>query len=278
MTRVRRPERPKITLKGPRQLAAMEAAGRVVALVHARIRAAVAPGVSLLELDAIAAETIREAGAQPSFLGHHGFPGHICASVNEVVVHGIPDGRRLRPGDIVAIDVGAIVDGYHGDSAWTYPVGEVAPEVDRLLADTEAALGAAIAAARAGNRLGAIGHAVERFARPRGYGVVEGYGGHGIGREMWEDPHIPNQGDPATGVTLRPGMTLAIEPMLTLGGAATELRGDGWTVATADGSWSAHFEHTVAVTDDAPPRLLTADTASGATGRGLTERPLAGVN
>ncbi len=248
----------------------------MVALVHARIAAAVAPGVTPRDLDVLAADTMRESGARPSFLGHHGFPGHICASVNDAVVHGIPDYRPLRDGDIISVDVGAIVGGFHGDAAWTYPVGDVSPDVARLLADTRAALMAAIAAAVPGNRLGAIGHAVERYARPRGYGVVEGYGGHGIGREMWEDPHVPNLGDPATGVTLRAGMTLAIEPMLTLGSPATRVLGDNWTVVTSDGSPAAHFEHTVAIGDGAP-ELLTVGVGEMAPA-GLTERPIAVVN
>jgi methionyl aminopeptidase len=249
-----------ITIKNPSEIGVMREAGRVVALVHARLQEAIVPGVTTGELDDIAREVIHANGALGSFFGHHGFPGHICASVNEEIVHGIPGTRVLRDGDIIAVDVGAIVRGFHGDSAWTYAVGTVRPEVKQLLVDTEAALYQAIDAARAGNRLGAIGRAVEDFARPKGYGIVEGYGGHGIGRDMWEDPHIPNQGDPNRGVMLRPGMTLAIEPMLNLGSKDTRVLEDDWTVVTADGSWSAHFEHTVVVTADEPeiltPRLV----------------------
>jgi methionyl aminopeptidase len=252
------PERKRtpITIKNPTEIGWMREAGRVVAQVHARIRAAVAPGVRVSELDEIARETIAAAGARSSFLGHHGFPGYICASVNEQIVHGIPNRRVLRDGDIVSVDVGAIVNGYHGDSAWTYAVGTVAPEVQQLLLDTEAALYRGIDAARVGNRLGAIGNAIERFAAPRGYGIVQGYGGHGIGRQMWEDPHVPNHGDPNHGVRLRVGMTLAIEPMLNLGTRETILLGDAWTVVTADGAWSAHFEHTVVITAE-EPEILT---------------------
>lgn len=270
----RRGPKPRITLKNPAQLELMREAGRVVARVHQRIAELVAPGVTPLDLDAVAREVIAQAGARSSFLGHQGFPRHICASVNEAIVHGIPDGRVLREGDIVSVDVGAVVDGFHGDAARTYPVGAVAPDIVRLLAATETALGRALDAATAGNRLGAIGHEVAAVAGALGYGVVEGYGGHGIGRAMWEEPHIPNRGDPSEGVTLRAGMTLAIEPMLTLGGGATRVLADRWTVVTADGSWSAHVEHTVAVTE-AGPVVLTEGMAPLA---GLTERVSVGVD
>jgi methionyl aminopeptidase len=237
-----------MTIKNASELRRMREAGRVVALVHARLEEAIAPGVTTGELDAIARDALAEAGAKSSFFGYHGFPGHICASVNSEIVHGIPRRRVLSEGDIVSIDVGAIVDGFHGDSAWTYGVGRISDKAKRLLADTEAALYAAIEAARAGQRLGAVGHAVERFAKQRGYGVVREYGGHGIGRQMHEDPHVPNHGDPQRGALLRPGLTLAIEPMLTTGGEQTRVLADGWTVVTADGSLAAHFEHTVVVT------------------------------
>ncbi|MEJ7762833.1 MAG: type I methionyl aminopeptidase [Thermomicrobiales bacterium] len=248
-----------ITIKNDREIAAMRAAGEVVSLVHEHIQAAVVPGITPLDLDAIARDVIHAAGATSNFFGHHGFPGYICASVNERIVHGIPDGRPLQNGDIISVDVGAIVDGFHGDSAWTYAVGTVEPAVARLLVDTEAALMVGIARAVPGNRLGAIGAAVEAYGLERGYGIVKGYGGHGIGRSMWEDPHIPNHGDPRKGPVLRRGMTLAIEPMFNLGDAGTRVEGDQWTVATADGSWSAHFEHTIAVTDagDGSPEILT---------------------
>ena len=249
-----------ITIKNQTEIGLMREAGSVVAHVHARLQEAIAPGVRTSELDEIARDTIHEHGAIGSFFGHHGFPGHICASVNEQIVHGIPGKRILRDGDIISVDVGAIVGGYHGDSAWTYPVGNVRPEIAQLLKETEAALYEGIKVARAGNRLGAIGHAIETYARPKGYGIVEGYGGHGIGRQMWEDPHIPNHGDPRRGVVLRPGMTLAIEPMLNLGSKETVVLDDEWTVITADGAWSAHFEHTVVVTAGEPeiltPRLV----------------------
>ena len=237
-----------ITIKNPSEIGRMREAGRVVALIHARIQEAIAPGVTTAALDGIARQTLAETGAKSSFLGYRGFPGHICASVNDEIVHGIPGPRVLREGDIISVDVGAVVGGFHGDSAWTYPVGRISDDAQRLLDDTEAVLYAAIAAARAGQRLGAVGHAVERYAQARGYGVIREYGGHGIGRQMHEDPHVPNHGDPHRGALLRPGLTLAIEPMLTNGGEGTRVLADGWTVVTDDGSLAAHFEHTVAVT------------------------------
>lgn len=241
-----------ISLKSAADIAKMKRAGHVVAVCHERVRAAIAPGVSTQELDDIVRDTIAEHGATSNFLGHHGFTGNICASVNEEIVHGIPGPRRLQEGDIIAVDIGAIVDGFHGDSAWTYGVGTISADHQRLLDDTEAALYAGLAQATAGNRLGDIGHAVERYASERGLGIVQEYGGHGIGRQMWEDPHIPNHGEAGTGLRLKKGMCLAIEPMLTLGGEETDVLEDEWTVVTVDGSWSAHFEHTVAITDGEP--------------------------
>jgi methionyl aminopeptidase len=226
----------------------MRAAGRVVVEIHHLLREAVRPGVTTGDLDALARDALAERGARSSFLGYHGFPGHICTSVNDEIVHGIPGGRVLHEGDIVAIDVGAMLGGFHGDAAWTYPVGRIAPDAERLLRDTEEALYQAIAACRPGVRLGAVGDAVDRFAQERGYGVIREYGGHGIGRQMHEDPHVANHGDPGRGIMLRPGLTLAIEPMLTTGGEETKVLPDGWTVVTADGSLAAHFEHTVAIT------------------------------
>lgn len=243
-----------MTIKNRREIERMREAGSLVALIHRRIEAAIVPGVTTAELDEIARETLAEAGARSSFLGYPGrhgpFPGHICASVNNEIVHGIPGKRLLRDGDIVSVDVGAILNGFHGDAAWTYPVGVVSEDARRLLRDTEDALERAVAAAKTGNRLGAVGAAVEQFAVPRGYGVIREYGGHGIGRSMHEEPHVPNHGDPNRGVLLRTGLTLAIEPMLTTGSEAWRELADGWTVVTADGSLAAHFEHTVAVTEE----------------------------
>lgn len=239
----------------------MREAGAVVGVVHQRIEEAIAPGVTTQDLDDIARDTFREFGAGSSFLGHHGFTGRICASINEQIVHGIPGKRVLRDGDIISVDVGATIGGYHGDSAWTYGVGTISPVAQRLLRDTEEALYLGVAQARAGNRLGAIGHAVEEFALAHGYGLVREYGGHGIGRNMWEDPHVANHGDPNKGVLLRPGMTLAIEPMLNVGGDETLALEDGWTVITLDRSLSAHFEHTIVITTG-EPEILTKRLAS----------------
>jgi methionyl aminopeptidase len=245
-----------ITIKNENEIRCMDEAGQVVALVHARIQRAIKPGVTTAELDDIARDTLEESGAVSSFLGYHGFPAHICTSVNDEIVHGIPGNRRLREGDIISVDVGAILAGYHGDSAWTYGVGEISDEAAALLRDTEEALYLAVDAAMSGNRLGAIGHAVESHAQRGGRGVVRNYGGHGIGRQMHEDPHVPNIGRPDRGVVLRTGLTLAIEPMLTLGSEDTVTLADGWTVVTSDGSLAAHFEHTVAVAPDGG-RVLT---------------------
>jgi methionyl aminopeptidase len=245
-----------ITIKNEEEIRRMEEAGQVVALVHARIEQAIAPGVTTADLDDIARDTLMEMGAISSLLGYHGFPGHICASVNDEIVHGIPGARRLENGDIISVDVGAILAGFHGDSAWSYPVGEISEEAETLLRDTEQALDLAVVAAVSGNRLGAVGHAVESFARKRRRGVVRDYGGHGIGRQMHEDPHVPNIGSPDRGMVMRTGLTLAIEPMLTTGGENTRTLKDNWTVVTADGSLAAHFEHTVAVMPDGG-RVLT---------------------
>lgn len=245
-----------ITIKNPNEISKMRDAGHVVSVCHQQVEAAIAPGVTTGDLDEIVRDVIAGMGATSNFYGHHGFPGYICASVNDEIVHGIPGERRLESGDIISVDIGAIVDGFHGDSAWTYAVGDVSDETQRLLRDTEDALYAGISAALAGRRIGAIGSAVESVARPLGYGIVEGYGGHGIGREMWEEPHIPNLGSPDSGPRMRPGMTLAIEPMLNLGDHETKVLADNWTVVTADGSRSAHFEHTVVITDG-EPEILT---------------------
>jgi methionyl aminopeptidase len=257
--RVRR--EPAIQIKTAAQLAAMAEAGQVVASALKAAAAAVAPGVSTAELDAIAAREIRAAGAIPSFLGYHGFPATICASVNDEIVHGIPrDTRRLRDGDVVSIDCGAVVDGWHADAALTVPVGTVRAELGRLTGTCERALWAGLAAARPGARLGDISHAVQRCVRSAGtYGIVEDYVGHGIGSEMHMDPPVPNQGRPGRGPVLAEGMALAIEPLLVLGSSATRLLDDGWTVVSEDGSPAAHFEHTVAITAGGPWVLTAAD-------------------
>jgi methionyl aminopeptidase len=245
-----------MTIKNDGELRLMEEAGQVVAMAHAQVEQAIAPGVTTAELDEIVRRVLDEAGAVSSFLGYHGFPANICTSVNDEIVHGIPDRRRLREGDIISVDIGAVLNGFQGDSAWTYPVGKIADDVQRLLRDTEDALERAVAAAVSGNRLGAIGHAVQSVARARGRGIVRDYGGHGIGRQMHEDPHVPNIGSPDRGLIMRTGLTLAIEPMLTTGGGEARTLADGWTVVTADGSLAAHFEHTVAIAPDTG-RVLT---------------------
>ncbi len=239
-----------ITMKGAAEFEKMVVAGRCVAAAHAAVRGLAAPGVSMKELDTVAAEVIRDHGCRPSFLGYHGYPATICASPNSAIVHGIPDDYVLVDGDIVSIDVGAIYEGWHGDAAFTMAVGDVPAEVRTLLEVTEQGLWNGIAQAKAGNRLGDIGHAIESTAAPHGYGVVREYIGHGIGRNMHEAPNVPNYGKPGRGLKLKTGMALAIEPMFNLGTAETVLLDDGWTVVTADGSLSAHFEHTVLFTKE----------------------------
>ncbi|MFV2018771.1 type I methionyl aminopeptidase [Micromonospora sp. LOL_023] len=246
-----------IQLKTPEQIDRMRAAGLVVADALARMRAAIAPGVSTADLDAIAERTIREAGAVPSFKGYHGFPATICASVNEQVVHAIPAAEQvLRDGDVISVDCGAILDGWHGDAAFTAGVGELRPELQKMVTVAEDALWAGIAAAARGaasgrGRLTDISYAIEKAIRAGGrYGIVEGYGGHGIGTEMHQDPHVLNYGRPGKGPKLVPGMALAIEPMITEGSARTEELADGWTVVTRDGSMAVHVEHSMALLPD----------------------------
>jgi methionyl aminopeptidase len=245
------------------ELDAMAAAGAVVATALQAVYAAASPGVSTLSLDEIAESVIREAGAIPSFLGYHGYPASICASINDRVVHGIPSAAEvLSPGDLVSIDCGAVLDGWHGDAAITFGVGTLDPADEALSHATRESLEAGIAAMVAGNRLTDVAHAIERGTRAaevrhgRVFGIVQGYGGHGIGRHMHMDPFLPNEGAPGRGPLLAPGSVLAIEPMLTLGTGKTVVLDDQWTVTTADGSRAAHWEHTVAVTEDGP-RILT---------------------
>jgi methionyl aminopeptidase len=248
-----------ITMKSDAEFDKMAVAGACVAAVHKAVREAAVPGVTMTELDGISARVIREHGCRPSFLGYHGFPATICASPNHVIVHGIPDGYRLKEGDILSIDAGAIYEGWHGDAAFTVAIGEVPAAVQQLLDVTEQALWNGAAQTRAGNRLGDVGAAVEATARPYGYGVVREYIGHGIGRQMHEAPNVPNYGKPGKGLKLKEGMALAIEPMFNLGTEETLLLDDGWTVVTRDGKLSAHFEHTVAITSDGPKVLTLAE-------------------
>ena len=245
------------------ELDAMGAAGAVVAAALQAVHAAAVSGVSTLSLDQVAESVIRDAGATPSFLGYHGYPASICSSINDRVVHGIPSAAEiLAPGDLVSIDCGAVLQGWHGDAAITFGVGALDPADEALSAATRESLEAGIAAMISGNRLTDVSHAIERGTRAaqvrygRGFGIVDGYGGHGIGRQMHMDPFLPNEGAPGRGPVLAPGSVLAIEPMLTLGSGKTRILDDEWTVTTTDGSRAAHWEHTVAVTESGP-RILT---------------------
>jgi methionyl aminopeptidase len=243
--------------KSPEEIETMRAAGVILTETLDRLEEALSPGVTTAELDRIAEEIITSAGATPSFKGYRGFPASICTSPNEVIVHGIPGPRRLEDGDIISIDVGVFHGGFHADSAWTFPVGSVPAEITDLLKVTEESLNAAIEQCRPGNRMGDVGHAVSEVAEAAGYSVVREYVGHGVGRSLHEDPQVPNYGPPGRREVLSAGMTLAIEPMVNLGGPTTKLLADGWTVVTADGRPSAHFEHTVAITPDGC-QILTA--------------------
>ncbi|MEK6721173.1 MAG: type I methionyl aminopeptidase [Chloroflexota bacterium] len=254
-----------VSRKSRREIESMRRAGRLVAEVLALVEAELKPGVTTRELDRLAERHLRAAGATPSFLGYlgngrygkdpHAFRGTICASIDDEVVHGIPGDRAIRGGQIVSIDVGAIVDGWHGDGARTFIVGSVPSATADLVEATRAALMAGIAAAVPGNRVGDISGAIEDVAVPGGYGIVRQFVGHGIGTQMHEEPQVTNYRTGARGILLQPGICLAIEPMLTLGNEEVEVKADGWTVVTTDGSMAAHFEHTIAVTDNGPEIL-----------------------
>jgi methionyl aminopeptidase len=244
-----------ILTKSRPQIALMRRAGSVVAEMHEACARAAKPGATTADLDAAAREVLDRRGAQSNFLGYHGFPAVACISPNEVIVHGIPGGRLIDDGDIVSVDCGAIIEGWHADAAITIPVGAIDDESQRLLDTTRAALDAGIAEAAVGNRLGDIGAAVAAMAEGAGFSVVREYVGHGIGTAMHEEPEVPNYGAAGRGMRLRAGMVLAIEPMVNAGKRTTRLLPDGWTVVTADGSRSAHFEHTVAITDNGPEVL-----------------------
>ena len=246
-------------LKSADDLSRMRDAGRVVRAVLDEVAAAAVAGVSTAELDRLAEARTLERGAVPAFKGYLGYPASICISVNEEVVHGIPSERRvLREGDVVGLDFGAILGGFHGDAAETVLVGRGSPEAARLVETTRAALGAGVAAARSGGRLGDIGAAVQRTAEAAGYSVVREFVGHGIGRKLHEPPQVPNFGEPGTGAWLRPGLVLAIEPMVNAGLPGVRTLEDGWTAVTEDGRLSAHFEHTVAITEEGPEILTRA--------------------
>jgi methionyl aminopeptidase len=249
-----------IVCRSAAELERMREAGRLVGEVLTELTAAVAPGVSTAELDEIAERRIRQAGATPAFKGYHGYPATICASINDEVIHGIPSGRRvLAAGDIISIDVGAALDGYYGDSAVTLPVGQVSEQAATLLRVTEESLYKAIEQARPGKRVSDIGHAVQRHVEAFGFSVVREFVGHGIGVRMHEEPQVPNYGEPGHGPRLAEGMVLAIEPMVNAGKPAVKVLADGWTAVTRDGSLSAHFEHTVAVTQDGHEVLTARD-------------------
>jgi methionyl aminopeptidase len=246
-----------ITIKSPQEIVFMRKAGRVVAETISLITKSIEPGMKTRDLDILASKHIAQLGAEPSFKGYRGFPATICTSINEEIVHGIPGTKVIRDGDIVSIDVGAIIGGYHGDSAVTVGVGQISRQARDLISATRTALDKGIEMAQAGNRIGDISWAVEGYATPLGYGVVREYVGHGIGHALHEEPSIPNFGDPDKGPLLIPGMVIAIEPMLNIGGWKTRQLPDKWTVVTADGSLSAHFEHTVLISKEGPQVLTS---------------------
>ena len=246
-----------ITRKSAPELELMRAANGLVASVLAALRRLVAPGVSTLELDAVAERQVLEAGAVPAFKGYHGYPATLCASVNDAVVHGIPSATPLVEGDIVSIDMGLQYGGYHVDMAFTAPVGAVPPRVRELLDAARESLYEGAARARPGGRIGDIGHAIESSVRSKRFGIIRQYVGHGIGRQLHERPSVPNYGKPNTLNPIEPGLCIAIEPMITLGTWKTKTLKDRWTVVTADGSLAAHFEHTIAVTESGPEILTT---------------------
>ena len=239
-----------ITIKNNKEIELMREAGRICATVLAEMHKYIVPGVTTKQLDEIAERIIRSNGATPSFKGLYGFPASVCISVNEVLVHGIPGNYALKNGDIVTIDIGACYKGFHGDSAWTYPVGNISEEAKRLLEVTEASLYYGLAQAKVGNRITDISHAIQTYVESFGYSVPRDYTGHGIGREVHEDPIVPNFGVPNRGPLLKKGMTIAVEPMVNAGLKETRVLRDDWTVVTADGKLSAHFEHTVAITEN----------------------------
>ncbi|MBU9710785.1 type I methionyl aminopeptidase [Evansella tamaricis] len=239
-----------IICKTPRELEIMRVAGQIVALTHQELKKHIKPGITTLELDSIADKIIRQHDAIPSFKGYNGFTGSICASVNEELVHGIPGKRVLKEGDIISIDIGANYNGYHGDSAWTYPVGEISEASKKLLEVTENSLYKGLTEAKPGERLSNISHAIQTYVEAYGFSVVREYVGHGVGQELHEDPQIPHFGPPGKGPRLKPGMVLAVEPMVNAGSRHVRTLKDNWTVVTTDGKMCAHFEHTIAILDE----------------------------
>lgn len=238
-----------IAIKSPQEIEKMRTAGRIVALAHQAIAPLIKPGTTTAEIDKVADQVIRANGAIPSFKGYGGFPASVCTSINEVLVHGIPANRKLKEGDIISVDIGANYQGYHGDSAWSYPVGKISSAAKKLLEVTHDALLEALKQVKVGNRIGDISHTIQTYAEKHGYSIPKDYGGHGIGSSLHEDPFIPNFGERGSGVLLRPGMVLAIEPMVHAGKDETLVLSDDWTVVSKDGSLTAHYEHTVVVTE-----------------------------
>jgi methionyl aminopeptidase len=247
-----------IILKSPSEVEKMRAACRIVAGALAGLREIITPGITTEKLDSFAEDYIIKHGGKPAFKGYLGYPKSLCASINEVVVHGIPSGRALKEGEIIGLDLGAVVDGYYGDAAITVPVGEITPELRKLVEVTEQSLYKGIEKALPGNRVSDISHAVQSFAESFGYSVVREFVGHGIGRALHEEPQVPNFGHPGQGPRLKAGTTLAIEPMINMGKSGTVVMKDGWTAVTIDGMPSAHFEHTIAVTENGPVILTVA--------------------
>ena len=257
-----------VSCKSAAELQRMRAANALVAEVLGELRGVVSEGVTTRELDTLAEDRVRAAGAIPAFKGYHGYPATLCTSVNEEVVHGIPSGRRLRDGDIVSIDLGVVLDDYYGDAAVTLPVGAISEHAEMLLHVTEQALARSIAQVRLGGHVSDLGHAVQRHVEAHGYSVVREFVGHGIGTSLHEEPQVPNYGEPGQGQRLLEGMVLAIEPMVSMGKPAVQVLGDGWTAVTRDGSLAAHFEHSVAVTADGPLVLSRPLPEAGASGNG----------
>jgi methionyl aminopeptidase len=253
-----------VVLKSPADIERMQAAGAVAASVHERLRGLVQPGITTRELDAVGHDLIVAAGGTPSFLNYRGYPASVCTSVNDEILHGIPGERVLRDGDIISLDLGVYLDGFHADAAVSIPVGTVEPRLIELIETTEECFWVGFRALRAGGRIGDAGSVIQALAESRGFGVVRDYAGHGVGRKIHEDPSVPNYGRPGSGSLLRRGMTFALEPMLTLGAHETRLLRDNWTVVTRDGSPAAHYEHTVAITDDGPLILTAVAAHAGA--------------
>ena len=259
-----------IVCKSASELVRMRTANALVADVLGALKAMVLPGVTTLDLDAVAESLVRDGGAEPAFKGYRGYPATLCASVNEEVVHGIPSKRPLKAGDIVSLDVGVLLDGFYGDSALTVPVGEISVAAAKLLSVTEQSLERAISAVRAGARVSDLGHAVQHYVEATGYSVVREFVGHGIGTKLHEEPQIPNYGQPGQGPRLAEGMVLAIEPMVNVGSATVKILKDGWTAVTSDGNLSAHFEHTVAVTAEGAEVLTRRSSESNHDGDNLS--------